>query len=74
MNNNIEIITLTDSNADSFLLKFKCGIKNRNILIDGGLKRNGRNAIQLIEEIFIAGEILDLVILVTGVQTCALPI
>lgn len=63
MKNNIEIITLTDSNADSFLLKFKCKTKNLNILIDGGLKRNGRNAIQLIEEIIMTGEILDLVIL-----------
>lgn len=63
MTRDIEIITLTESNADSFLLKFKCNFKNRHVLIDGGLKGDGRRAIKLIEEIIKQGGIVDCVIL-----------
>lgn len=63
MDKNIELITLTDSNADSFLLKLlgKSGIKN--ILIDGGFKGDGRKALNLIKKIFEEGEKIDLVVL-----------
>jgi glyoxylase-like metal-dependent hydrolase (beta-lactamase superfamily II) len=63
MTDSIQIITLTESNADSFLLKFKYLSRNRYILIDGGLKGDGRKAIKLIEEIIKQGDIIDLVIL-----------
>jgi beta-lactamase superfamily II metal-dependent hydrolase len=63
MESSVELITLTESNADSFLLKFKCNLKNRNILIDGGLKGDGKRAIELIKKIIEQGDIIDLVIL-----------
>jgi beta-lactamase superfamily II metal-dependent hydrolase len=63
MKNNIKLITLTESNADSFLLKFGYPTRNRHVLIDGGLKGDGRRAIKLIEEIIEQGDIIDLVIL-----------
>ncbi|HAG52390.1 MAG TPA: hypothetical protein DCL21_01225 [Alphaproteobacteria bacterium] len=59
----IELTTLTESNADSFLLTFRSQNQNKHILIDGGLKRDGRQAIKLIENIFEQGEIIDLVVL-----------
>jgi beta-lactamase superfamily II metal-dependent hydrolase len=63
MTDSIQITTLTESNADSFLLKFNCLSRNRYVLIDGGLKGDGRRAIKLIEEIIKQGDIIDLVIL-----------
>jgi hypothetical protein len=63
MKNNIELTTLTESNADSFLLKFVYPTRNRHVLIDGGLKGDGSRAIKLIEEIVKQGDIIDLVIL-----------
>ncbi|HAS8451221.1 TPA: MBL fold metallo-hydrolase [Vibrio vulnificus] len=59
----IELTTLTESNADSFLLTFRSPDGNKHILIDGGLKRDGRQALKLIEKIFEQGEIIDLVVL-----------
>ncbi|WP_273859904.1 ComEC/Rec2 family competence protein [Photobacterium sp. GSS17] len=60
---NIELTTLTESNADSFLLTFRSQNQNKHILIDGGLKRDGRQALKLIEKIFEQGDIIDLVVL-----------
>lgn len=65
---NIELTTLTDSNADSFLLKFDTDFGNKYILIDGGFKGDGSRAIKIIESIIDSGGCLDLVIL-THVDT-----
>ncbi|WP_225311745.1 ComEC/Rec2 family competence protein [Vibrio diabolicus] len=59
----IELTTLTESNADSFLLTFRSPNRNKHILIDGGLKRDGRQALKLIEKIFEQGDVIDLVVL-----------
>ncbi|MFP9132765.1 MBL fold metallo-hydrolase, partial [Shewanella algae] len=63
MTNNIELTTLTDSNADSFLIKFNGEQRNKHILIDGGFKGDGKKALKLIEKIFEQGDTLDLVVL-----------
>lgn len=63
MEGNIELTILTDTNADSFLIKLSDGYKNKHILIDGGFKQDGRKALKIIEKIFDQGDILDLVIL-----------
>jgi len=59
----IEIITLSDSNSDSFLIKFLGNVRNRYILIDGGLRGNGRKSLQIVREIFNKKEVIDMVIL-----------
>lgn len=59
----IEIVTLADSNSDSFLLKFHREPKNRYILIDGGLRKHGRKSLEIISDIFKRDEMIDLVIL-----------
>ncbi len=63
MTGNIELTTLTDSNADSFLLKVLGTSGHRHILIDGGLKGDGRRALRLIEKIFKQGSKIDLIVL-----------
>ncbi|WP_299015070.1 MBL fold metallo-hydrolase [uncultured Photobacterium sp.] len=60
---NIELTTLTESKADSFLLTFRSHNQNKHILIDGGLKRDGRQAFKRIEKIFEQGDIIDFVVL-----------
>ena len=59
----IEIITLSDSNSDSFLIKFLCDVKNKYILIDGGLRGNGKKSLEIVSDIFNNNEVIDLVIL-----------
>ncbi|HAS6548640.1 TPA: MBL fold metallo-hydrolase [Vibrio parahaemolyticus] len=63
MTGNIELTTLTDSNADSFLLKLLGTSGHKHILIDGGFKGDGRKALKLIEKILEEGGKIDLVIL-----------
>lgn len=47
----MELITLTESNADSFLLKISGQDRDRHILIDGGYRQDARRALALIESI-----------------------
>lgn len=61
--NSIELTTLTDSNSDSFLIKFFGKSKNSYVLIDGGLKPNGKKTLELLNDIFIKNETIDLIIL-----------
>lgn len=59
----IELTTLTDTNSDSFLIKFCSKSKNNYVLIDGGLKANGKKTLEVLSDIFINNEIIDLIIL-----------
>lgn len=63
MTGNIELTTLTDSNADSFLLKLFGTSGHKHILIDGGFKGDGRKALKQIEGILEEGSKIDVVIL-----------
>lgn len=62
-NHNIEIITLTSSNADSFLVKFNGKSKDYYVLVDGGLKGDGENTLEVLNNIFHRNEVIDFVIL-----------
>ncbi|MEZ9048099.1 MBL fold metallo-hydrolase [Vibrio sp. 10N.247.311.64] len=64
----MELITLTDSNADSFLIKISGEERTRHILIDGGYKQDARRALALIERIIEEHGKIDLVVL-THVDT-----
>ncbi|PTP17568.1 MBL fold metallo-hydrolase, partial [Vibrio splendidus] len=64
----MELITLTDSNADSFLIKISGEERIRHILIDGGYKQDARRALALIERIIEEHGKIDLVVL-THVDT-----
>lgn len=59
----IELTTLTESNSDSFLIKFCSKSKNSYVLIDGGLKSNGKKTLEILNDIFINNEVIDLIIL-----------
>lgn len=59
----VEIITLTDSNADSFLLKFLGTPRSSYILIDGGLRHNGKRTLEFFNDIIQNDGYIDLVIL-----------
>ncbi|EGU9030327.1 MBL fold metallo-hydrolase [Vibrio parahaemolyticus] len=64
----MELITLTESNADSFLLKISGQDRDRHILIDGGYRQDARRALALIESIIEEHKKIDLVVL-THVDT-----
>ncbi|AIV04963.1 hypothetical protein LA59_05585 [Vibrio harveyi] len=64
----MKLITLTESNSDSFLIKVEGKERQHHILIDGGYKQNAKKAIGLLENIIEEHQMIDLVIL-THVDT-----
>lgn len=64
----MELITLTDSNSDSFLVKISGEERDRHILIDGGYRQDARRALALIESAIEKNKQIDLVVL-THVDT-----